>query len=174
MLSVDAVTDTTDCPPGMHRTFKRYPCGTKQYIYHAPIIQRTFRSKKQAWLFHQNNIQSTSISVLQTHDAMPIVEATVEAPAVFHGPTLTDDDLQRVGRKFNVDVMVARLYHELRGQSPAFMAHMFDLNYERGFHPCNDIRCCGLEHDDSDIDSVNGDDAAADEVEVEVEVEMTD
>ena len=172
MLSVDAVMDTTDCPPDMHRTFKMYPCGTKQYIYHAPIIQRTFRSKKQAWLFYQNS--HTSISALQTHDAMPIVEATVEAPAVFHGPTLTDDDLQRVARKYKVDVSVARFYHQLRGKYPERMAHFFDLNYERVFYPCNDIRCCGLEHDDSDIDSVNGDDAAADEVEVEVEVDMTD
>ena len=52
------------------------------------------------------------------------------------------------------------------------MAHCFDLNYERTFYPCNDIRCCGPEHDDSDIDSVRDD--AENEVEVEVEVVPAD
>lgn len=149
MLSVAPAfaTNTTDCPPGMHRTFKRYPCGTTQYIYHAPTMGRTFRSKKQAWLFFNSNVMPS----------MPVEEPSV----VFHGPNLTDDDLQRVAHKYKVDVSVARFYHTLRGKYPECMSHGFDLNYSRVFHPCNDIRCCGLEHDDSDIDSVNGDDAAA-------------
>ena len=165
--------DTTDCPPGMHRTSKRYNCGTLQYFYHLPSEEpsekRTFRSKKNAWQYYLDKtvtpavevtapaVEVTAPAVEAATVAPAIVEATV-VPAVFHGPALTDDDLQSVARKYNVDVSVARLYHELRGKYPGYMAHFFDLNYKRDFHPCNDIRCCGLEHDDSDIDSVCDDD----------------
>ena len=147
--------DTAGCPPGMHRTFKRYACGTGQYTYHEWSSGRTFRSKKLAWQHHNQ------INVKQQELPPPQEPALVVAEP-FYAPALTEADLSAVAAKYGVDVETARFHHTLRGKYPEMMAHWFDLNYTGGWRrPCNDIRCCGLSHDDSDLESL------VDEVEVE-------
>ena len=168
------VLDTTHCPPNMYRTVKKYPCGTTQYTYHDPINHNTFRSKKQAWLAHDARAVIDSFDDADKELIPVAVEASAQETTTatpVYGPILSDVDLQPVADKYKIDLKRVRSLHELRIKYPCHLEHCFDLNYERVFHPCNDIRCCGPEHDDSDIDSVHED---ALEVEVEVEVDGGD
>ena len=100
-----------------------------------------------------------ALSSLADSDPPPSAPPSPPATDVetLYGPRLTDDELQPIADRYTISLERLRLLHESRIRSPCHMAHRFDLNYKHIFYPCNDIRCCGPEHDDSDIDSVHED-----------------